>query len=250
MRICRFDRGSEKDRLGVVEGDKVYDVTAAIDAKLGWNRLRSDSSFAGFGNGTFRRNQQSIRVGLDVPITSTANGFLPQAGDLSASFEYERAHYSDIGSVNHWTYGLTWEPRPLLRLHGAINRTSVPAPIQTIGNPVIVTPQVRVFDALIEVGAVIGSVLSRVSVAGVQRASRSSRAVRITAALARSWASSSPSSGSGNVAATPAPPTSRGSETVTSGTPATSAAGVQTVRTDRWSWMTASTTRARALPTP
>jgi 2-keto-4-pentenoate hydratase/2-oxohepta-3-ene-1,7-dioic acid hydratase in catechol pathway len=31
MRICRFDRGSEKDRLGVVEGDRVYDVTAAIE---------------------------------------------------------------------------------------------------------------------------------------------------------------------------------------------------------------------------
>ena len=31
MRICRFDRGSEKDRLGVVEGDKVYDVSAVID---------------------------------------------------------------------------------------------------------------------------------------------------------------------------------------------------------------------------
>lgn len=31
MRICRFDRGSDKDRLGVVEGDKVYDVSAVID---------------------------------------------------------------------------------------------------------------------------------------------------------------------------------------------------------------------------
>ena len=31
MRICRFEKGAEKDRLGVVEGDKVYDVTAAID---------------------------------------------------------------------------------------------------------------------------------------------------------------------------------------------------------------------------
>jgi 2-keto-4-pentenoate hydratase/2-oxohepta-3-ene-1,7-dioic acid hydratase in catechol pathway len=31
MRICRFDRGAEHDRLGVVEGDTVFDVTAAID---------------------------------------------------------------------------------------------------------------------------------------------------------------------------------------------------------------------------
>ena len=31
MRICRFDRAGETDRLGVLEGDKVYDVSAVID---------------------------------------------------------------------------------------------------------------------------------------------------------------------------------------------------------------------------
>jgi hypothetical protein len=41
-----------------------------------------------------------------------------------------------------------------------------------------------------------------------------------------------------------------GRDTVTSRTPATSASGVHTVRTDRWSPSTASTMRARALPTP
>lgn len=31
MRICRFDRGDARDRLGVVEGDVVCDVSAALD---------------------------------------------------------------------------------------------------------------------------------------------------------------------------------------------------------------------------
>jgi 2-keto-4-pentenoate hydratase/2-oxohepta-3-ene-1,7-dioic acid hydratase in catechol pathway len=31
MRICRFDRGAERDRLGVVEGDRVFDVTAVVE---------------------------------------------------------------------------------------------------------------------------------------------------------------------------------------------------------------------------
>lgn len=124
------------------------ELLTTVEAQLGWNRLSSDSSFSTFGNGTFRRNQQSVRAGVEVPITSTENGFIPEAGDLSASFEYGRAHYSDAGTVNHYTYGLTWEPRPQLRLHGAIDQTSVPAPIQTIGNPTIVTPDVRVFDPL------------------------------------------------------------------------------------------------------
>ena len=44
--------------------------------------------------------------------------------------------------------GLTWEPVPILRLHGSIDETDAPAPIQTIGNPVNVVPGVRVFDPL------------------------------------------------------------------------------------------------------
>jgi hypothetical protein len=122
------------------------DVAATVEAQLGWNRLTSDSSFSSFNNGTFKRNQQSIRGAVEVPITG--GDFFPQAGELSASVEYSRAHFSDAGTVSDHTYGLTWEPRPPLRLHAAIRRTSAPAPIQTIGSPVIITPGVRVFDAL------------------------------------------------------------------------------------------------------
>jgi len=124
------------------------DVQTAVEAQLGWNRLTSDSTFSTFGNGTFRRSEQSIRGAVEVPITSVENGFVPGIGDLSASFEYEHSHYSDVGNVDHFTYGLTWEPLPLLRLHGTISNRSVPAPIQTIGSPVIITPGARVFDPL------------------------------------------------------------------------------------------------------
>ena len=124
------------------------DVSTTVEAQLGWNKLVSDSSFSSFNNGTFRRNQQSIRGAVEVPIASAANHFIPEVGELSASVEYSRAHFSDAGTVSDHTYGLTWEPRPPLRLHAAIRRTSAPAPIQTIGSPVIITPGVRVFDAL------------------------------------------------------------------------------------------------------
>ena len=124
------------------------DVQAIIEARLGWNRLSSTSTFSPIGNGTFRRTEQSIRGGLEVPLTSRDSNFGAALGDLSASVEYARAHYSDAGSINHYTYGLTWEPRPILRLHAAIDETDAPAPIQTLGNPVIVTPNVSVFDPL------------------------------------------------------------------------------------------------------
>jgi iron complex outermembrane recepter protein len=124
------------------------DILATFEARLGSNRLRSTSTFSSFGNGVFQRNEQSIRGAIEVPLTSRDNNFLSQLGDTSASVEYARAHYSDAGSINHYTYGLNWEPTPRLRLHGSIDQTSVPAPIQTIGNPVIITPGVRTFDPL------------------------------------------------------------------------------------------------------
>ena len=124
------------------------DLLATFEARLGWNQLRSTSTFSAFGNGTFRRNEHTIRGALDVPLTSRDSGFGAGIGNLDASFEYARSHFSDAGSVNHYTYGMTWEPRSPLRLHASIDETDVPAPIQTIGNPVIITPDVRTFDPL------------------------------------------------------------------------------------------------------
>jgi hypothetical protein len=123
------------------------DLSAIAEAELSWNRLRSDSSFSTFNNGTFKRNEQRVRGAVDVPITSS-DGFGAAAGDISASFEYAHGHFSDAPSVDHFTYGLTWEPRPILRLHGSIDTTSLPAAIQTIGGPLIVTQDVRTFDPL------------------------------------------------------------------------------------------------------
>jgi iron complex outermembrane receptor protein len=122
-------------------------VQAVFEGRLGWNDLKTTSTFFGFGNAAFRRDEQSLRSGLEIPLTNR-DGFLREIGDLSASVEYSRTHFSDVGSVNHYTYGLTWEPRPPLRLHASIDETDRPAPIQTIGNPVTIIPDVRIFDPL------------------------------------------------------------------------------------------------------
>jgi len=123
-------------------------VLAVIEARLASNGLHSTSTFGGFGNGNFHRDEQSIRGGLEIPLTDHNSSFGAAIGDLSASLEYSRTHYSDAGSVNHYTYAVTWEPRPLLRLHASVDKTDQPPPIQTLGNPVIFSPDVRVFDPL------------------------------------------------------------------------------------------------------
>jgi hypothetical protein len=124
------------------------DLLAVVEGRLGWNHLRSENQLSPSANRTFDRAEQSIRGALEVPLASRDNNFLPEIGNLNASLEYSRAHFSDAGSINHYTLGLTWEPTPILRLHGSFDETDAPAPIQTLGNPVNVVPGVRVFDPL------------------------------------------------------------------------------------------------------
>ena len=124
------------------------DVQATLETRLGWNGLRSRSTFGSSGNSAFHRNEQSARGALEIPLTGGESSFMPALGETSASAEYSLIHFSDAGSIRRRTVGLTWEPRPLLRLHGVIDETEAPASIQTLGNPVIVNPDVRVFDAL------------------------------------------------------------------------------------------------------
>jgi hypothetical protein len=123
-------------------------IQATVEARLAWNKLRSTSTFGAFGNGNFRRDEQSIRGALDVPIASRANNFLPQLGELSADGEYQHIHYSDAGALKHFGGGLTWEPAQFLRLRAEIEQTDVPPAIELLGDPVLEIPDVRVFDPL------------------------------------------------------------------------------------------------------
>jgi len=124
-------------------------LQTVFEGRLAWNRQRSDSSFSATDEPRkFRRSEQSIRGAVDVPLASRENGFLPELGELSATAEFSRIHYSDAGSLSHHALGLTWEPRPPLRLGALIEETGRPPSIQILGNPVIVTPDVRVFDPL------------------------------------------------------------------------------------------------------
>ncbi|HKC01863.1 MAG TPA: hypothetical protein VKC17_00990 [Sphingomicrobium sp.] len=125
------------------------DLQAVVEGRIADTRLHSRSSFSVLGGDSkFHRSEQAIRIAADVPLTSRDNNFLSQVGNLGANVEYSRIHYSDAGTLNHHALGLTWEPQPLLRLHGDIEETERPASIQTLGNPVIVSPQVRMFDPL------------------------------------------------------------------------------------------------------
>lgn len=124
------------------------DVAAVVEGRLSWDKLKSQSTYTTDPKPVFRRNEQAVRVSLDVPLTSRSENVLAAIGDLRATGEYSRVHYSDAGTLTQYGAGLIWDPVKALQLRASIEESEVPASIQLLGDPVIVTPGVRTFDPL------------------------------------------------------------------------------------------------------
>lgn len=124
------------------------DVQTTFESRLAWNHFRSHSTFSSSQNADIRRSEQSIRSQIVIPLTSRQNHFLDAIGDLSASAEYSRIHDNDVGTLENHSFGLDWDPRPTLHVEGEVRQTQVPPALGILGDPAIVTPQIRVFDPL------------------------------------------------------------------------------------------------------
>jgi len=123
------------------------DVHATLEARLGWQSVHSRSEFNAERR-DFHRSEQAGRGSIELPIASRRNGFLPALGEINATAEYSRTHFSDSGNAHRTILGLTWEPIDALRLRGSFESAREPAPIEILGAPTVHTPSVRVFDPL------------------------------------------------------------------------------------------------------
>jgi iron complex outermembrane recepter protein len=125
------------------------DVRASVRGRLAWHSLRGSSDFGGTGTvRTFDRTEQSLLGALEIPLTSRRRDFVPELGELSASTQYGRSHFSDSGSLDEYGFALTWEPRPPVRLRASVDRTAAPPAMDILGEPLVVMPNVRFFDPL------------------------------------------------------------------------------------------------------
>ena len=91
---------------------------------------------------------RSATGGLEIPLASRANEFLPVLGELTASLQYTATRVSDVGSFGNQTYTLTWQPADWLRLLGSITTGETPPSVELLSDPVLETPGVRYFDPL------------------------------------------------------------------------------------------------------
>lgn len=117
-------------------------VTATLKAGVSMRDIHSESRRADVFTATnLSRDQASGQANIDVPIFR--NG---PVGALSINVNGAVDQLSDFGSLGSVGYGFTWRPLDAIRLIGSMTHEEGAPTIQQLGNPVIVTPNVRVFD--------------------------------------------------------------------------------------------------------
>ena len=123
------------------------DVAASIAVGGDAIDFSSRSTRAGLAQrGSVSRDSGSGRINLDVPLTSRAKGVLPGVGTLSANLNATVEQLSDFGTLTTLGYGFNWAPVDAVRVIASVtDQDGAPTP-QQLGNPVVVTPNVRLFD--------------------------------------------------------------------------------------------------------
>ena len=92
------------------------------------------------------RDSENAQASIDVPIASRRNDVLAAIGNISANFNAEVEHLSDFGTLRTLGYGLSWSPIEQLSLIASVTDEDGAPSVQQLGNPVLQTPNVRVFD--------------------------------------------------------------------------------------------------------
>ncbi len=123
--------------------------TANTSFKAGIDALRLDAVSVRAGVRTaadLSRTDINGRWNIDLPITSRRENILGAIGDLSFNANAAFDRYSDFGTLGSYGYGATWEPRKGINLIASVTHDRTPPSIQQLGNPVVLTPDVRTFD--------------------------------------------------------------------------------------------------------
>ncbi|HWU95338.1 MAG TPA: hypothetical protein VN029_07055, partial [Sphingomonas sp.] len=123
------------------------DVTTSIRVAGRTNDLSGRSFRSGvFSNSDISRDTGSIRGNISVPIASRRRAVLDAIGDFSINANIEVEQLSDFGRLTTTGYGFNWSPITQVQaIVSVIDDSNAPTPGQ-LGNPVVTTPNVTVYD--------------------------------------------------------------------------------------------------------
>ena len=96
--------------------------------------------------GRVSRDTGSGRLNLDLPVTSRGTGFGDAIGNLSVNLNAAAEQVSDFGTLTTFGYGANWSPVEPIRIIASVTDQKDAPSAQQLGNPQVVTPNVRLFD--------------------------------------------------------------------------------------------------------
>lgn len=109
-----------------------------LNAKSFRNGVETDSDQS--------RGDINTQVSFDLPLASRRKGVRAGLGDLSANLNLAARQVSDFGTLTTIGGGLNWSPlKPVSFIVSATRQENAPS-IAQLGNPLVTTPDARVFD--------------------------------------------------------------------------------------------------------
>jgi hypothetical protein len=134
-----------------INGQPLTLPAGPVSTTLRLNSSTSDFSSRSTRGGMLRsgdvhRDIGGGQINVDVPIASRDRAFLGFLGNLSLNGNLEVERLSDFGTLTTAGFGTTWSPFRALNIVASYTDEEGAPTAQQLGNPVLVTPGVRVFD--------------------------------------------------------------------------------------------------------
>jgi hypothetical protein len=123
------------------------DVTATVRVGADTRSLSGETFRGGvLTERDLGRDRVSAQTNLNVPIASRRRDVLGAIGDLSVNFNAEVEKLSDFGTLRTLGAGLNWSPIEQVSFIASVTDEDGAPSVGQLGDPVLETPNVRVFD--------------------------------------------------------------------------------------------------------
>lgn len=149
------------DRAKVDQGDSSVRLSATgplMQLPAGSLRMRaggelvtaraesSSTTAVGATSRVLTRNETRIEGGIDIPLASRRNDFLPAVGELSVGFDAVLGFLEDLPNSRRSTLSGLWQPSDRLSLTASQTTSKLPPATELLADPVVAYDNVAAFD--------------------------------------------------------------------------------------------------------
>ena len=92
------------------------------------------------------RDRGAIQANVTLPVANAKRPGLDWLGDLSLNANVAVEQLSDFGTLRTFGYGMSWSPIDALSIIASATNEEAAPSVEQLGDPLIVTPNVRTFD--------------------------------------------------------------------------------------------------------